>query len=63
MFAPERVYACRCGVPLSPVTALPVLPEPSLLPRTKERAARQPALSAREQHENREKERENVSNW
>lgn len=49
---------CRCGAPVSPVTVLPVLPEPSLSPQTTERAAPQPALSAREQHENRKKERE-----
>lgn len=58
MFAPERVYVCRCGAPVSPVTALPALPEPSLSPRTTERAAPRPALSAGEQHANRKKERD-----
>lgn len=58
MFAPERVYVCRCGAPVSPVTTLPALPEPSLLPQTTERAAPQPALSAGEQHANRKKERD-----
>lgn len=59
MFAPERVYVCRCGAPVSPVTTPPALPDPSLLPQTTECAAHQPG----EQHENREKEKGIESNW
>jgi len=57
--APERVYACRCGAHVSPVTTLPALPEPSLSPQTTECATHQPG----EQHENREKERGIEINW
>lgn len=41
MIAPERVYVCRCGAHVSPVTTLPALPEPSLLPQTTDCAAHQ----------------------
>lgn len=54
MFVPQRVYVCRYGALVSPVTELLVLHEPSVLPLTAERAAHEPALSAGEKQEERE---------